>query len=335
MSRKLEVTSHKVRRRSYGRTLIELIIAMAIGLVILIGVGTLYMSSSGVSRVATQLGTAEDTGRVVMHLIGIGLKAGGYGEIIGSDYSARSQTLFDGPAVRGCSNSRLLDPFNPTTPDYNCGAVVPGSGDQVLFRFQGRHSIAQMSDPQRDAAALPDCIGASNANQDLTINSATPRPGIGTQRRLVESVFALDAAQNELECVGNGNPGVSEVIVSDVVDFTVFYRFDNAGYDLSLGSSTNYSPVGGTILSAASINLLAGEPWNHVVAAIVCITVASREQGTSIETAGQVSRCARTQAEAQAGTPLTEASPNGAIRRTFTEVLTVRSLATGSPSIAL
>ncbi len=40
------------RRAQAGRTLIELIIAMAIGMVILVGVGALYLSSSGVSRVA-------------------------------------------------------------------------------------------------------------------------------------------------------------------------------------------------------------------------------------------------------------------------------------------
>lgn len=319
--------------RSYGRTLIELIIAMAIGLVILIGVGSLYMSSSGVSRVATQLGTAEDTGRIVMYLIGSGLKAGGYGEIIGSDYSARDQTLFDGPTIIGCSGSRLTDPFNATAPNYSCTGIAPG--DQVLFRFQGRHSRAAMSDPERDAAVLPDCTGASNTNQDSIINSLTPRPGVGTERRLVQNAFALNAAGDALQCEANGNPGSPAAIVTDVVDFTVFYRFDAAGYALSSGNATNYAPVGGTILSAASIRALAGQPWNHVVAAIVCITVASREPGTSIETGGPVSACPDTELEAQEGLPITVPSPDGKIRRTFIEVLTVRSQATGAPSIAL
>ncbi len=166
------------------------------------------------------------------------------------------------------------------------------------------------------------------------LTSPTPRPGVGTQRRLVENVFALNAAGNSLQCVGNSNPGVPEAIVTDVIDFTVFYRFDDRGYALSLaGVQTNYSPTGGSVLSATSVNALAGEPWNHVVAAIVCITVASRELGTSINSTGAVTRCPRTQAEAVAGTPLTEVSADGRIRRTFSEVLTVRSLATGTPAM--
>ena len=330
MSGKLGFIARK--RTSHGRTMIELIIAMAIGLVILIGVGSLYMSSSGVSRTATQVGGAEDIGRVVMQLMGAGLKAGGYGEIIGSDYSARDQTLFDGPAVRGCSGSRFADPYNPITPDYTCTGAAPG--DQVLVRFQGRHSIAQMSAANRDDVVLPDCLGATHVNQDSTLTSPTPRPGVGLERRLVQNVFALNAAGTVLTCVGNSNPGVAEVIVSDVVDFQVFYRFDDAGYNLALGGSTNYSPRGSSIFTATSLNAMAGEPWNHVVAAIICITVSTREIGTSINNAAPVSRCPRTQAEARAGTALTEASANGAVRRTFIEVLTIRSLATGGPSIS-
>jgi len=64
-----------VARRQAGRTLIELIIAMAIGMVILIGVGALYLSSSGVSRVANQAGSAEDTEAAEQALNAVSLKA--------------------------------------------------------------------------------------------------------------------------------------------------------------------------------------------------------------------------------------------------------------------
>jgi hypothetical protein len=40
-------------------------------------------------------------------------------------------------------------------------------------------------------------------------------------------------------------------------------------------------------------------------------------------------------AEAAAGTTLTEAAGDGRMRRTFIETFTVRSQATGAPSIAL
>lgn len=324
--------------REAGRTLIELIIAMAIGMVILIGVGALYLSSSGVSRVANQAGSAEDTGRIVMTMIGEGIKAGGYGEIVGSDYSAQGQTLFDGPVVRGCTGSRFTDAFNVASPNYACTGTAPG--DQVLFRFQGRYAVVPMDGANLTAFALPDCLGASNANQDQLFNPATARAGAGTTRRVVQSAFSLDGGGTVLRCEGNGNPGVPTPIVNDMVDFRVFYRFDDGGFALAAGNATNYTPVGGSIRDAAWINTAAGgspaDPWNYVVGVIVCVTVASREQGTSVQrTNTTATRCPRTMAEAAGGTALTETSTDGRIRRTFMETFTIRSQATGAPSIAL
>jgi type IV pilus assembly protein PilW len=324
--------------REAGRTLIELIIAMAIGMVILIGVGALYLSSSGVSRVANQAGSAEDTGRIVMTMIGEGIKAGGYGEIVGSDYSAQGQTLFDGPVVRGCTGSRFTDAFNVVTPNYACTGVAPG--DQVLFRFQSRYAVVPMDAANLAALALPDCLGASNANQDQQFNPATARAGAGTTRRLVQSAFSLDGAGTVLRCEGNGNPGVPTPIVNDMIDFRVFFRFDDGGFALAAGNNTNYAPLGGSIRDATWINAAAGgsptDPWNYVVGVIVCITVASREQGTSVQATNiTASRCPRTAVEAAGGTALTETSTDGRIRRTFIETFTVRSQATGAPSIAL
>jgi hypothetical protein len=125
-----------------------------------------------------------------------------------------------------------------------------------------------------------------------------------------------------------------------MIDFRVFYRFDDGGFALAAGNNTNYAPVGGSVRDATWINTTAGasptDPWNYVVGVIVCITVASREQGTSVQTTNAAApRCPRTAAEAAGGTALTETSTDGRVRRTFLETFTVRSQATGAPSIAL
>jgi type IV pilus assembly protein PilW len=324
--------------RQRGRTLVELVVAVAIGLLLMAGVGALYLSSRGVSRVAQQSGSAEDTARVVMTAIGEGIKAAGYGEIVGSDHSAQGQTLFDGPAVRGCSGSRLADAFNALAPDYTCVGAAPG--DQVLFRLQGRYVLVPMDAVHLERSALPDCLGASNTLQDAPVQAATARAGAGIRRRLVQSAFSLDPGGSVLRCQGNGNPGSPAPIANDVIDFRAFYRFDDAGFALASGSQANYVPLGGTVRDAAWINAAAtgsvADPWRHVVAVVVCITVATRERGTatrSTETAA--ARCPRTVAEAMAATTLTEAASDGRIRRTFIETFTVRSQATGAPSIAL
>lgn len=318
-------------RLQAGRTLIELIIAMAIGMVILVGVGSLYLSSSGVSRVANQAGTAEDSGQLLMFVIGEGLKTAGYGEIVGSDFALRGQTLFDGAVVRGCNGRRFTDPY-AATPDFSCGGAV-AAGDQLMIRFQSRYAVVPMSAAELDRATLLDCLGDNNANQDEVIQAATARVGAGTTRRVVQNVFELNGTT--LNCRANGSGG-NQPLVNDVIDFTVFYRFDDAGFALMAGLDQNAAPTGGSVRNAAFIEGLApgGLAWNQVVAVMVCITVASAQLGTSVQTTtAAASRCPRTAAEAEAGGLLTEAATDGRVRRTFRQVFTVRSQATHMPSI--
>jgi type IV pilus assembly protein PilW len=327
-------TSRSPRALHFGRTLIELIIAMAIGLVIMAGVGALYISSSGVSRVANQAGTAQDLGRLAMHVIGESIKVAGYGEIIGSEVDlGRAQTMMDGPVIRGCSGSRFTAPF-ATPPDYTCTGVAPG--DQLLVRFQGSYSAAAgtLNAAQIAAALLPDCLGVSNNNQDTVITGA--RTGSGSPVRIAENIFALNAAGNTLMCTGNSNPGVPTQLILDVIDFSVFYRFDDDGYNAKVAGDHRWSPLGSSVRSAGFINGLVGpvDPWAHVVGAIVCITIASSEAGTSLQAVNAAaSRCPRTAAEAIGGTALTETSTDGRIRRTFMQVFQVRTQGTPVPGV--
>ncbi|MBC8119110.1 MAG: prepilin-type N-terminal cleavage/methylation domain-containing protein, partial [Burkholderiaceae bacterium] len=151
--------AHGSVRKQRGRTLIELIIAMAISLVIIAGVSSLYLSSSGVSRLAGEAGTAEESAQIAMFVIGGTIRLAGYGEILGSDYASQNQTLFDGAPVRGCTNSRFAVPLPATPPllDLNCTGA--GAQDALYVRFQARPEIAAISVAERDRVALTDCLG--------------------------------------------------------------------------------------------------------------------------------------------------------------------------------
>lgn len=310
--------------------MIELIIAMAIGMIILIGVGSLYLSSSGVSRLASSAGTAEDSGRLVMFMIGDGVKTAGYAEVVGAGFGRGGETFFEGPAIRGCSGSRMVDPFNPVAPNYTCAGAAPG--DQVFVRFQSRHRAALMSNAERDAARLRDCLG-SDLNQDVLLASG---PGMNTTIQMVQNSFAMNPAGTALMCEGISNVGTPAQFVPNVVDFRVFYRFDDAGWTMASGLQTNLVPTGGSIRDAAWINATAAaspaDPWQYVFAAIVCMTVATGERG--VATATNVTRCPATTAEAVAGTPVTQVSTTGQLRRTFMEVFTIKARATHSPAMS-
>lgn len=329
------------RASQAGRTLIELVIAMAIGLVIVIGVSSLYLSSSGISRTANQLSTTEQAGQLALLLIGDSLKRAAYGEIVGSDYAAQGQTLMDGPHLRGCSNSQFAVPFpayvappNPQTPP-NLGCTVASGGDAIYVRYQAAPVIAQMLPASAAGIALRDCT-ASLGNQNEVLLSPQMRAGVGLERPIVTNVFQRDPVANTLDCRGYGVAGFM-TLLQNVVEFKVFYRFDAAAYAVAASGVANAAPFGGAILEAADVNLLLGgpiDPWNYVVAATVCITLETAEIGVSTSTNNTTAtRCPVNAGEAETGLGLVLTSTTGTIRRTFSQVFTLRNRATPSPSI--
>jgi len=330
-------------RLQRGRTLIELVIAMAIGLVIVIGVGSLYISSSGISRTANQVAHVEQAGQLAMLMIGESLKLAGYGEFIGTDFAAQGQTLFDGAHIRGCTGSRFVDPFPapvlppnaPTPPDLSCAGAV--AQDALYVRFQARPVIAPMTAAEADRITVWDCLAQSNVNQDETIDPSSLRAGSGTTRRMVSNVYQFDPVNGSLDCRGRGGAAFG-TLLTDVDQFRVFYRFDDAAHAAGASGVTNAAPLGGSVRDATFINGLAGtvDPWNYVVAVMVCLRVRTNEVGVgSAPTNNETPRCPTTAAEAETGVALVGTTTDGRLRRTFSHVFTVRSRATASPSLTL
>lgn len=319
-----------IGRRERGRTLIELIIAMAIGLVIVAGVSSLYLSSSGVSRTANQVGTVEQTGQLALIFMGESLKQAGYGEIIGTDFAGQNQTLFDGAHVRGCTGLRFANAF-ATPPDFTCGGAAV-AGDALYARYQARPLIAPMDAAEADRVTSTDCLAQAAPNEQ--IDPAVLRPGAGITRRMVSNMFFYDPVNLTLNCRGSGG-GAAQVVLRDVVDFRVFYRFDDAAHAAGAAGDTNAAPLGGSVRDATFINGLAGpvDPWNYVVAVLVCVTVRTNEMGVGQGGTVNVPRCPATAAEAETGLSLTTPTTDGRIHRAFSKVFTIRSHATANPSL--
>lgn len=333
-------TSALSRASQAGRTLIELLIAMAIGLVIVIGVSALYLSSSGISRTANQISTAEQAGQLALLLIGDSMKRAAYGEIIGSDYAGQGQTLMDGVHLAGCTGTMFTDPFPAyvmppaaqTPPDLTCGAA--SGGDSIYVRYQAAPVVAQMLPADAATISLRDC-GASLLNQNQALSLQQLRAGAGLERPIVTNVFQRDPVNNTLDCAGYGNAGAFFTLLQNVVEFRVFYRFDDAAYAAGSSGVTNAVPFGGSIRDAAAINALAGaiDPWNYVVAAMVCLTIQTDEVASTSGTNLSAPRCPVSAAEAETGLGLVTTTTDGRIRRTFSQVFTLRNRATPSPSI--
>ena len=277
--------------RQGGRTLIELIIAIAIGLVIVAGVASLYLSSSQVSRVANQVGAVEDGGQLAMFVMGDAIRMAGFGEIVGSSATSRlGQTQFDGPQIRACSNGTFAAPF-ATPPDVTC---VPSAGsDQLFVSYQSNNVKASAQ------GALGDCLGQVFNGVDVTHATTVDRfggPGTATVP-IATSVFGVNAG-GQLECTGKygvGGPTTAE-LVAGVTNFKVFFGFDNVRNGAAGAGQVDLVPMARMWLDAAAVNAagpggpvmlgtVQASPWDNVVSVFVCVTIVTNQTG--LTTAGR------------------------------------------------
>lgn len=201
--------------RQSGRTLIELLVAIALGLLVLAGVASLYFGASRSGRVAGNVAAVEEGGQIALSLMGNAVRRAGYAEIAGTNSTARFNLLFDGPHVRGCSDGRDFvnaAAANPVNADFVCtgGAVPNRVGDTLAVAFQADAVLAAAQ------AATVDCIGNNPPNRPAPAAFAGAAPGGVVP--VVQNVYFVEwqpaNLTGNLMCAGNGNPGQPQPVLN-------------------------------------------------------------------------------------------------------------------------
>jgi type IV pilus assembly protein PilW len=304
-----------------GRTLIELLVAIALGLLILLGVGSLYLGANQSTRSMTGLASAEESGAVALRLVGNAIRRTGYSEIIGTEVNAlRGNLLYSGPLVRGCKGVAFDD---IAAGDFDCGAAT-AAPDVLALWFQSDNALAS---PQ---GATDDCQGiAVPAGPVANAEYAARVANIG----VVQNAYRIDA--NRLQCRGNGGAWVT--LLEGVEDLKVYYGFDDVAFANAVVWTER--PLARSIRGADEIHALTDPSpiisrWDFVVSIHVCVLVASTEQGVTAQ-AGQTHQLCPQTADQARGTVVipTATSADGRVRRAFSEVFTLRSRATPVPAI--
>mgnify|MGYP003753317533 CR=1 FL=1 len=317
-----------------GRTLVELMVSITIGLAVTAAVAGMYVASTRTARVASELAGIADGGQVALQLIGNAIRQSGYGEIVGSEIALgaaqvnaqRSQTLFaDGVSLIGCTGARFVD---DTAAAPVCGGAVDPNFDALMVRFQGDTVIPPAQ------GRIDDCLGT------LPPPEALPVGHVGTvvtaDRPMVQNAYY--GMGGALWCRGNGRANAAapfvaaQQLVGNVEQFKVFYGFDDLRY-----ANPDATP-GATVRSLRDADFLNGlpagtQPWDFVVSVHVCMVVRSSADASRDLTnaaAYTYQRCPTSAAEAAAGAPEVVANDR-ALRRTYTQVYTIRSRATANP----
>ncbi|MFZ6870439.1 PilW family protein [Undibacterium sp. Di27W] len=265
---------------AHGRSLIELMVAMVIGFIILLAVGSLYVTNTQTYRVTDSKALLEEEGRLALNLMAFHVRMIGYGELQSASTSTKGgkggSTNFSGIGIKGCTGGFT----SPTASQVSCtGGATPDAfsvGYVVESVNSNTGSSAGVSGPA-------DCMG---------------RPVLSSPAN-VENRFYIatnaSTGRNELYCVGNGGvaPGADfmagQPIADNVVSMSVTYGYDSDG---------NQSVDG--FYTAASLESLAApttlpvyaigtpgqpSPWDAVISAKICVVVTSTN--TNVTTAKQ------------------------------------------------
>lgn len=239
------------RNTQQGLTLIEILVAMTLSMVIIAGIGTVYLSSKHTYETRDQMSVMDENARVALEALTKHLEHAGYGSVkklpinqyfyVSGDPNITPASC--GAAVSNVSSTLNLGTFASRSTRDN---YLAANGDSVSVRFAG------------DASVFTDC-----ANGILPPECrAESAPSM--QATLIYNTFFVDKDSNglvNLYCSGTRNSSATSV-AQGIENMQFLYGVDTDDN----GSADQY-------LNATAVGA-AGE-WQQVVSIKVALLVRS------------------------------------------------------------
>lgn len=283
--------------RARGRSLVEIMIALTIGMVILIAISSLFMGNRQSFKANDDKTRLDEEGRLALSLMAFHVRMAGYGTMLTSNekytadndpnpanfnknypatytsYSDR-RTGSSVNAIRGCAGG-----FADTAADVTALACAAGTTtDAFLVRYVVDQNIIA------SGGAVPtDCLGA-NVILSPAIPEEKGRPGTAPYYLIENRFFVQNNATTgipELYCRGNGTtpPGTNLVnpaqpIAENVESMKITYGL------ASVGSATVQN-----VNRFLTADLMAAGDWENVISVRICIVV--RSANDNVATAKQ------------------------------------------------
>ncbi len=229
-----------------GFSLVELLIAMTIGLFLLAGIATSYLSSKKGSVISDQVSVLEDNGRLALEVIGNVVEHAGY--------TPPAHTM---PLLNNII-SNTTDIVAGNCKSSGSSIVAPGlftsarmtnnnsAGDTLSLVYYGDNNLFR------------DC-GGNELPADCRIpDPSAPASGVDINAAKIYSAFFLNG--NELQCVGSR--GSSAQTIADGIENIQFLYGVKTGNDNSVERYVNASQMAGL--------------WNNVVSIQVAVLVKSK-----------------------------------------------------------
>jgi type IV pilus assembly protein PilW len=179
--------------RQDGRTLIEVMVAIAIGMMLTLGVLSIYLANRQTYRASSDLQRIQSAGQLALDRVGFQVRSAGYVPL-------ELETPLPGRAVMPCSGGFV----DPTAAILDC-QENDGLPDGLSVRYRVEAPVAGRADDR-------DCLGAEV-------------PPDATGARILENRYyiAQSGGVPTLMCWGNGSPTPAPII-PNVEDFQIRLR---------------------------------------------------------------------------------------------------------------
>lgn len=314
------------RQRQQGRTIVELMIAVTIGLVILLALGIVYVSTTSTSRQSDNVTRMSEDAAIAMNIIGTNIRMAGYSPIrrivlpgTGAKFGDKRRLVTDrnlnGAGITGCDKgfSNVATAFGSFSKTVGCNPLATSQPAGLAVRMEGdTWNTVPITDPGTGVTDPSDCLAnritsAMQTNSDIDAN---------VKYRSIDSRYFAKQSTNgtpELYCAGRGNNFNPDPLLQYVENIQFLYaiasdgiRRENTYYD---NADRVHAQVGGGGGGTTTFD----DRWNRVVAVKVCLVIRSRERdqaggGNYIDCAGN-----------------SVASTDGFLRRSFTSVYSLRN----------
>lgn len=268
------------RRSQSGRTLLELMIAITIGLIILAALGTVYLSTTQTNRQSADVSRMSEDAAIAFNFIGTQLRMAGFsqpralvlpgGAIIGGVKQVAADRNFVGAAVRGCDHGFV----DVTKGFYDLTCAAGAKPAAIALRFEGDqfNTVPVGVNPS-------DCV-----NNSVTVTTPSAIDG-KIDYALIDSRFlgAVSASSNtpELLCAGSGGTGATmfnaEPLTQyvDDIQFTYGVAADRSSRDVlqyMTAEQIDALPVSGGTAQPVD------DRWSRVINVKACIVMRSENR---------------------------------------------------------
>lgn len=312
-------------RQQNGRSIVELMIAVTIGMVILISVSSLFYANKKTFRATDDKSRLDEEGRLALSLLSFHIRMAGYGTLLSSVEKSEDDTVApvkvqpavytsfadskgaSTDAIRGCSGG-----FTDTSAAL--ASLVCNSTTTDPDAFLVRYVVDQYSDNTTSANVPTDCLGAAVLPTTIPADNAKKKGGVQTEY-IVENRFYIKTTNGtpELYCQGNGGLTSS----TDTLKPGQPIAENVEKMKLSYGVSYNGTQTIDRYLTA---DQLTSADWQKVIAVQVCLVV--RSASDNLATAKQ------TYMDCDGNTSVTATDKR--LRSVFKTTVTIRSRAVGA-----